>query len=180
MSDELSEAEREAMEHARYDHFPRPRPRTVAADTIDVARWDAFDDGWRAARDYYTDPAYCASCASCGGPCRDESPDPLEQALQRERALREALTRLLNASRDIMPYEKKGPVNELIEAEAHADSVLVASPQSDAPQRQDSLAEHSSCCGGRVDVEGGREGTRFYRCADCGRPCDATPHGERS
>lgn len=78
MNNELSQAERTA--------------RKTARDTD--AHWagrgceEEFEKGWLAARDYYTDPSYCISC---GGPCRDESPDPLEQSEERERALADAL-----------------------------------------------------------------------------------------
>lgn len=51
MSTELSPEEREAMERRRDALYPPPcNPRHV--DAIDVARHDAFEDGFLAAREY--------------------------------------------------------------------------------------------------------------------------------
>lgn len=45
------DAEREAKERARHDRYPRPHnPSQI--DQLDVGRWDAFDDGWNAHREW--------------------------------------------------------------------------------------------------------------------------------
>ena len=39
----------------------------------------------------------------------------------------------------------------------------------------------SSCCGARVAVAGGSEGTNWYECVSCGNPCDLVPvHHEQN
>lgn len=73
-----------------------------------------FDRGWREAKEYFTDPAYCVSC---GGPCRDESPDPLEQAEVLEVACAE------QRQRADMAEERESDIRKEIE-DASSDASL--------------------------------------------------------
>ena len=131
MSADLSDAEREAFRRAFQPPFDDLGPGGVCTcDTYPIPVEDHGDEcavralyeGWLAARDYY-EGVYSGLGLRLNDAERDR-----ERAEGSERLLREALERLVNASRAVMPYERKDCVTELIEAEDQAERALAASP----------------------------------------------------